>query len=68
MEDNLHKNDEYVIINKTAILKKIEELKAECKISEANGDKIRAGIEHFEAEAYEAILKQSKPLIFENDI
>lgn len=55
--------NEYVIVNKTAILKRIEELKESLVISEAHNDKIRAGIETFEIKQLEWCLSQSTPLI-----
>lgn len=55
--------DEYVIINKTAIQKRIEELKESLATSEAHNDKIRASIETFEIKQLEWCLSQSTPLI-----
>lgn len=55
--------NEYIIINKTAIQKRIEDLKESLAISESNQDKIRAGIERFEIKQLEWCLSQSTPLI-----
>jgi hypothetical protein len=54
---------EYVIINKSNIEQLILDLKKELGVSESQGDKIRASIEHFEIEAYKNVLSQSLPLI-----
>jgi hypothetical protein len=56
-------NNEYVIINKTELLKRIEELEESLVVSEANNDSIRAGIETFKIEQLEWCLSQSTPLI-----
>lgn len=55
--------DEYIILNKTAIQKRIDKLKESLKISEVNDDSIRAGIESFEIKQLEWCLSQSTPLI-----
>jgi hypothetical protein len=56
-------NNEYVIINKTELLKKIKELEESLVVSEANNDSIRAGIETFKIEQLEWCLSQSTLLI-----
>lgn len=56
-------NNEYVIINKTEVLKEIESLKESLAVSESNQDKIRAGIEYFEIKRLEWCLSRSTPLI-----
>ena len=56
-------NNEYVIINKTEVLKEIESLKDSLAVSESNQDKIRAGIEYFEIKTLEWCLSRSTPLI-----
>lgn len=55
--------EEYIIINKTAIQKKINVLKRSLLISETNNDTIRAGIETSEIKQLEWCLSQSTPLI-----
>jgi len=55
--------NEYIIVNKTDIQKRIKELKESLLISEAHNDKIRAGIETFEIKQLEWCLSQSTPLI-----
>jgi hypothetical protein len=56
-------NNEYVIINKTEVLKEIESLKESLDVSEKMGDSIRAGIETFEIKRLEWCLSRSTPLI-----
>lgn len=55
--------NEYIIINKSQIEKRIEELKESLATSEAHNDKIRASIETFEIKQLEWCLSQSTPLI-----
>lgn len=54
---------EYIIINKTAIQQRIDQIQKSFKISKDNEDEIRAGIEHFELEQLKWVLSQSTPLI-----
>ena len=54
---------EYIIINKTAIQQRIDQIQKSFKVSKDNEDEIRAGIEHFELEQLKWVLSQSTPLI-----
>lgn len=54
--------NEYIIINKTAIEQRIDELEKSLIISEINMDEIRAGIETFEIKQLKWVLSQSTPL------
>ena len=55
--------NEYIVINKTELLKEIESLKYSLSISEKSGDTTRAAIENFEIKRLEHVLSQSTPFI-----
>ena len=55
--------EEYIIINKSQIEKRIEELKESLAVSESENDNIRASIESFEIKQLEWCLSQSTLLI-----
>lgn len=52
-------NDEYVILNKTKLLKKKNKIQESLKVSESLRDSIRAGIEFYEIKMIDEILSES---------
>lgn len=54
--------DEYVVLNKTKLLKKKNEIKESLDVSESSRDSIRAGIEFFEIKMIDEILSESTSL------
>ena len=58
--NNINKMD-YIKVNKTALEERINTLQEQLKISENNGDEIRAAIEHFQIQELQRILEQAPP-------
>ena len=50
---------EYIKVNKTAIQERINNLEESLRVSEANKDTIRAGIEYHEIEQLKWVLKEA---------
>ena len=55
--------NEYVVINKTELLKEIESLEDSLKVSESGGDMTRAAIESYQIDSLKWVLSQSTPFI-----